>query len=243
MVRKGATMTDQELAAGWDADHRLAATVSFGAGLVIIVGVTAWFSLMNVVGVAVEGQRPDAFLATLVAAILLIVDVALLVFVVGLAYTFSAGRAFGLAVTGAVAALATAVSAALHLTWGYVVATPETELPSTALAFATWLALNLWMLPLFGLLVGATLLALALPLRTSQFRVGRRLGVASMVVGGLLCVLAPFSGFSPEQPAFVAVGAILVATAGISGLLLVSLVRLGVLLWRTRAAATPASKG
>ena len=86
-------------------------------------------------------------------------------------------------------------------------------------------------------------LAWALPLRTSQFRVGRRLGVASMVVGGLLCVLAPFSGFSPEQPAFVAVGAILVATAGISGLLLVSLVRPGVLLWRPRAAATPASKG
>ena len=109
MVRKGATMTDQELAAGWDADHRLAATVSFGAGLVIIVGVTAWFSLMNVVGVAVEGQRPDAFLATLVAAILLIVDVALLVFVVCLAYTFSAGRAFGLAVAAAVAGLATAV--------------------------------------------------------------------------------------------------------------------------------------
>lgn len=232
-------MTDRELAAGWDAAHRQAAAVTFFAGLVILLGCLAWFSSMETAGSLLEGQQPSAFLVTLIAGILLIVDVALLVFVVALAHTFSAGRSLGLAVTTAVATLTTTTSAVLHLLWGYAVATPEVEgaLPEGALQFLTWLALNIWLMPLFGLLVGATLLALSLALRGSDFRLARRLGMASLVIGALLCVLAPFTGFAPEQPAFAAVAAILVATAGIGALVLIALVRIGALLWGTRRKA------
>lgn len=230
-------MTDRELAAEWDAAHRQAAAVTFFAGLVILLGCLAWFSSMETAGSIMEGQQPSAFLVTLIAGILLIVDVALLVFVVALAHTFSAGRSLGLAVTTAVATLTTTTGAVLHLLWGYAVATPEVALSGTVVEFLTWLALNIWLMPLFGLLVGATLLALSLALRGSDFRLARRLSVACLVIGALLCVLAPFTGFSPEQPAFAAVAAILVAGGGIGALILVALVRIGALLWRTRRKA------
>ena len=229
-------VTDRELAAGWDAAHRQAATVTFFAGLVIILGCVAWFGSMEAAGAMVDGQRPSPFLATLIAGILLIVDVGLLVFVVGLAHAFSS-RSFALALTAAVATLTTTTSAALHLLWGYAVATPEVALQEGAVEFLTWLALNIWLMPLFGLLVGATLLALGFALRGSDFRLARRLGLASLIIGALLVALAPFTGFSPEQSPFVAVAAILVSTGGIGALVLVALVRIGALLWRTRRPA------
>jgi len=99
---------------------------------------------------------------------------------------------------------------------------------------ATWLAVNLWVLPLYGLLVGATLLAVSLALRASEFAFARRLGTVSAALGSILCVLSPFSGFEPDQLALVAVATIGVATIGVLGLLLVALVRLGVLLRQTR---------
>ncbi len=225
-------MADQELATQWDADHRLAAVASFAAGMVVVVGAALWLTL----GMALAGQTATAFLVTLVAGLLLITDVALLVFVVGLAHALTRPGSFGLVLTTAVASLATAVSATLHLLWGHLASVPkvEADIPSGVADFVTWLALNLWLMPLFGLLVGATLLALAMALRASDFTLARRLGTASAVVGGILVVLGPFAGFSPDQSAIVAVIAILVAAVGISGLLAVALLRLGVLLWRSR---------
>lgn len=228
-------MTDQELAAHWDADHRLAATVSFISGSVVVVGTALLFSVgMVPVEAIVQGHAASAFEVTMIAGLLLITDIALLLFVVGLAHALTEGRSFGLTATNAVVTLATTASAALHLTWGYVASSPETDLPAELVQFVTWLSVNLWLLPLFGLLVGATLVALSLALRTSTFRFARRLGTASAVVGGVLCVLAPFTGFGPDQQALVAVAAILVTTGGISALLLVALVRLGMLLRKTR---------
>lgn len=229
-------MTDQQLATTWDADHRLAARVAFFAGVAMTVGAALWFTVgMEVGRQSVQGERPGAFAVTLVGGVLMLTDVALLVFVVGLAHAVSAARSFGLTVTTAVATLATTVAAALHLVWGYVAAAPEVELVSGEMVpFVSWLALNIYLLPLFGMLVGATLVALSLPLRGSRFRTARRLGTASLVVGGLLCVLGPFTGMTPEQPAIVAVAAILVACVGIAGLVLVALVWLGRLLWQAR---------
>ena len=133
--------------------------------------------------------------------------------------------------TTGVATLATASAAAIHLVWVNLASNLETmEVPAQATEFATWLALNVWLLPLFGLLVGATLLALALALRASPFRFARRLGTASAVIGGLLVALAPFSGYSPDQSALVMAAVITIATVGISVLLVVALVRLGLLL-------------
>jgi hypothetical protein len=228
-------MTDQELAARWDADHRLAATASFVSGLVVVVGTALMFSIGTVpVEAIVQGHTASAFEVTLVTGLLLVIDIALLLFVVGLAHAFTEGRSFGLTATSAVVTLATTASATLHLTWGYVASSPEVDLPAEIVQFVTWLSVNLWLLPLFGLLVGATLLALTLALRTSSFRFARRLGTASAVVGGVLFVLAPFTGFEPNQQALGAVAAILLATVGISALLLVALVRLGMLLRKAR---------
>ncbi len=228
-------MTDQALAAGWDADQRLAAIVSFISGSVVVVGTALMFSLgIGPVEEITQGRTAGAFEITLVASLLLVIDIALLLFVVGLAHAVTEGRSFGLTATSAVATLATTASATLHLIWGYVASVPETGLPAELVQFVTWLAANLWLLPLFGLLVGATLLALSLALRASGFKFARRLGAASAVVGGILCALAPFTGFAPGQQAWVAVAAILVASVGISALLLVALVRLALLLRKAR---------
>lgn len=230
-------MTDRELAAAWDADHRLAAIATLVAGAVAVIGTALVFSVGTVpIEALVEGRAVGSFPVTLVAGLLLAVDIALLVFVVGLAHTFARTGSFGLTATIAVATLATTAAATVHLVWAHVVSSPETDVAAGVTQFATWLAVNLWILPLFGLLVGATLLALALALLHSASTFARRLGAASAVVGGALCVLAPFSGFDPDQPALAAVAAVLVATAGISALLLVTLVRLGLLLARTRSA-------
>jgi hypothetical protein len=235
-------MTDRELAARWDADHRLAAIVAVIAGAVVVVGAGIVFSFGTVpVEAIIAGRTAGAFEVTLVAGLLLLVDIALMVFVVALAHAFTEGPSFGLTITSAVVAMAATVSATLHLVWGYVAATPDVELPADVVRFVTWIAVNLWLLPLFGLLVGATLLALGLVLRTSSFRFARRLGTASAVVGGILCVLAPFTGISPGQPAWVAVVTILVACVGIAALLLVALVGLVVLLPRTRQVAPTGS--
>jgi hypothetical protein len=228
-------MTDQELASQWDADHRLAAATSLAAGALVVVGTALVFTVgMGPIEALVAGQAAGAFEVTMLGGLLLIVDLALLVFVVAMAHTFSEGRSFGLTVTTAVATLATTAAATMHLIWVHMASTPEVEMPAQVTQFATWLAVNLWMLPLFGLLVGATLLALALALRHSALRVARRLGTAAALVGGLLVVLAPFTGFGPGQPAFAAVAETMLATGAVSALLLVVLVRLGLLLLRAR---------
>ena len=219
-------MNDQELASHWDADHRLAAITTLASGLLVIIGTALFYTF----GMG-PGQVTAPIAVTMRGGLLLIVDVALLVVVVALAHTFSEGRSIGLTVTTGVATLATASAAAIHLVWVNLASNLETmEVPAQATEFATWLALNVWLLPLFGLLVGATLLALALALRASPFRFARRLGTASAVIGGLLVALAPFSGYSPDQSALVTAAVITIATVGISVLLVVALVRLGLLL-------------
>ena len=219
-------MNDQELASHWDADHRLAAITTLASGLLVILGTALFYTF----GMG-PGQVTAPIAVTMLGGLLLIVDVALLVVVVALAHTFSEGRSIGLTVTTGVATLATASAAAIHLVWVNLASNLETmEVPAQATEFATWLALNVWLLPLFGLLVGATLLALALALRASPFRFARRLGTASAVIGGLLVALAPFSGYSPDQSALVTAAVITIATVGISVLLVVALVRLGLLL-------------
>lgn len=228
-------MTDQELASQWDADHHLAAITSLASGALVVLGTALVFSVgIGPVEALIADRTVHPFEVTMVGGLLLIVDVALLVFVVALAHAFTQGRSFGLTVTTAVAALATAAAATVHLIWVYLASAPDVDAPAQVTQFATWLAVNLWMLPVFGLLVGATLLALALALRHSPIRFARRLGTASAVIGGWLVVLAPFTGVGPDQPAFVAVAAILLATGGISALLLVALVRLGLLLRSAR---------
>lgn len=224
-------MNDQELASHWDADHRLAAITTLASGLLVIIGTALFFTLGMGPAALVSGQAAGPMAVTMRGGLLLIVDVALLVVVVALAHTFSEGRSIGLTVTTGVATLATASAAAIHLVWVNLASNLETmEVPAQATEFATWLALNVWLLPLFGLLVGATLLALALALRASPFRFARRLGTASAVIGGLLVALAPFSGYSPDQSALVMAAVITIATVGISVLLVVALVRLGLLL-------------
>ena len=224
-------MNDQELASHWDADHRLAAITTLASGLLVIIGTSLFFTLgMGPAEALVSGQAAGPMAVTMRGGLLLIVDVALLVVVVALAHTFSEGRSIGLTVTTGVATLATASAAAIHLVWVYLASNLEFEVPAQATQFATWLALNVWLLPLFGLLVGATLLALALALRASPFRFARRLGTASAVIGGLLVALAPFSGYAPDQSALVTVAVITIAAVGISVLLVVALVRLGLLL-------------
>ncbi|MFZ2481666.1 MAG: hypothetical protein WAW78_13500 [Propioniciclava sp.] len=224
-------MNDQELASHWDADHRLAAITTLASGLLVIIGTALFFTLGMGPAALVSGQAAGPMAVTMLGGLLLIVDVALLVVVVALAHTFSEGRSIGLTVTTGVATLATASAAAIHLVWVNLASNLETmEVPAQATEFATWLALNVWLLPLFGLLVGATLLALALALRASPFRFARRLGTASAVIGGLLVALAPFSGYSPDQSALVTAAVITIATVGISVLLVVALVRLGLLL-------------
>ena len=218
-------MNDQELASHWDADHRLAAITTLASGLLVIIGTALFYTF----GMG-PGQVTAPIAVTMRGGLLLIVDVALLVVVVALAHTFSEGRSIGLTVTTGVATLATASAAAIHLVWVYLASNLEFEVPAQATQFATWLALNLWLMPLFGLLVGATLLALALALRSSPFRFARGLGTASAVIGGLLVALAPFSGFAPDQSALVSVAATTLAAVGISVLLVVALVRLGLLL-------------
>ena len=224
-------MNDQELASHWDADHRLAAITTLASGLLVIIGTALFFTLGMGPAALVSGQAAGPMAVTMRGGLLLIVDVALLVVVVALAHTFSEGRSIGLTVTTGVATLATASAAAIHLVWVNLASNLETmEVPAQATEFATWLALNVWLLPLFGLLVGATLLALALALRASPFRFARRLGTASAVIGGLLVALAPFSGYSPDQSALVMAAVTTIATVGISVLLVVALVRLGLLL-------------
>ena len=223
-------MNDQELASHWDADHRLAAITTLASGLLVIIGTALFYTFGMGPAALVSGQAAGPMAVTMRGGLLLIVDVALLVVVVALAHTFSEGRSIGLTVTTGVATLATASAAAIHLVWVYLASNLEFEVPAQATQFATWLALNVWLLPLFGLLVGATLLALALALRASPFRFARRLGTASAVIGGLLVALAPFSGYSPDQSALVTVAVITIATVGISVLLVVALVRLGLLL-------------
>ena len=224
-------MNDQELASHWDADHRLAAITTLASGLLVIIGTALFFTLGMGPAALVSGQAAGPMAVTMLGGLLLIVDVALLVVVVALAHTFSEGRSIGLTVTTGVATLATASAAAIHLVWVNLASNLETmEVPAQATEFATWLALNVWLLPLFGLLVGATLLALALALRASPFRFARRLGTASAVIGGLLVALAPFSGYSPDQSALVMAAVTTIATVGISVLLVVALVRLGLLL-------------
>lgn len=232
-------MTDQELAFQWDADHRLAATTALALGALVLLGTALVFTVgMGPIEALIAGQPAAPFGVTVLGGLLLIVDVALLAFVVALAHAFTEGRSFGLTVTTAVASLATAAAAGVHLTWAHLATSPETEAPAQVTQFATWLAVNLWMLPLFGLLVGATLAALALALRHSPFRFARRIGTASAVIGALLLLLTPFSGFGPEQPAFIAVAAIMLSTGAISVLLLVALVRLGLLLAGSRRRAS-----
>ena len=225
-------MNDQELASHWDADHRLAAITTLASGLLVILGTALFFTVgMGPAEALGSGQAAGPMAVTMLGGLLLIVDVALLVVVVALAHTFSEGRSIGLTVTTGVATLATASAAAIHLVWVNLASNLETmEVPAQATEFATWLALNVWLLPLFGLLVGATLLALALALRASPFRFARRLGTASAVIGGLLVALAPFSGYSPDQSALVMAAVTTIATVGISVLLVVALVRLGLLL-------------
>lgn len=227
--------SDLERATQWDADHRLAASAAFVAGVVVVGGAALWFTLgMYVAGRTIEGQSAGAFLTTLAAGVLLLTDVALLVFVVGLSHALTQGQSFARTATTAVATLATTASATLHLVWGHMPVTYEVELSPASIQFTTWLAVNLWMLPLFGVLVGATLVALGAALRSSEFRFSQRLGTASLVVGAILCVLGPLTGFEPGQMAWASVVATVVATGGISALLAVALVRLGSLLMRTR---------
>lgn len=237
----GLVMTDKGLAAQWDSDHRLAATTAFISGSVVAVGTAVLFSVgMRPIEAIVQGGTATPFGINLVAGLLLVIDIGLLVFVVGLAHAVTAGRSFGLALTTAVATLACAASATIHLVWAYAASSLEVGLPAETVQFATWIAANVWLLPLFGLLVGATLLALAAALRGSGFRFARRLATASAMVGGALCLIAPFSGTGPGQSALVAVTAILLATGGISVLLAVALVKLGLLLWQ-RARPEPAT--
>lgn len=224
-------MTDQELASQWDPEHRLAALTTLVSGILVIVGTALVFTVgTGPIEALVEGRAAGAFEVTMLGGLLLIVDLSLVVCVVALAHTFAEERGFGTALTTAVTTLATTVAATVHLIWAYIASSPEVEMPTRVTQFATWVGANLWMLPLFGVLVGATLLALALALWHSPLRFSRRLGKAAATVGGLLVVLAPFTGSVPEQPAFVAVAVILLATVGISALLLVALVRVGLLL-------------
>lgn len=231
-------MTDRELAARWDADHRLAAMTAFVAGIVVALGTAVVFTVgLGPVEAIVNGGTAGSFGITLVAGLLIIVDLALLVFVVALAHAVSEGPSFGLTVTTAVATLATAAAATIHLVWGNAASGMEVSLSADIVEFLTWLAANVWLLPLFGLLVGATLLALSLALRGSPLRFARRLGTAATALGLVLVLLAPFTGFEPDQMALAAVAMILVAVLGISSLLLVAVVRLGILLRTSRSAA------
>ena len=132
--------------------RRLAATVSFISGTVVVVGTALLFSIgMVPVEAIAQGHATDAFGVTMIAGLLLITDIALLLFVVGLAPSLTEGRSFGLTATNAVVTLATTASAVLHLTWGYVASSPDTDLPAELVQFVTWLSVNLWLLPLFGL--------------------------------------------------------------------------------------------
>lgn len=226
-------MTDLELAAHWDSDHRLAAVTALAAGALAVVGAALWsWGSSEIVGGGAAAV-PSAFVVGLVAASLLLTDVALLVFIVGLAHAVSRSR-FGVGLTTAVATLATTAAATLHLVWGHVPLGLEVTLPPEVVDFSTWLALNIWLLPLFGLLVGVTLVALGLALRTSDFTFARRVAVPALVAGATLCLLVPFAGFGPEQSALVAVAAIVVACLAVGGLLLATLVWLGMVLARTR---------
>ena len=243
-------MTDQEFIATWDADHRSAARITFVAGLVVALGAAVWLALMDPVAspLILGGRATSGFQIVLLAGILMLTDVALLEFVVGLAYTFTRGLSLGLVLTVGVATLATGVAGLLHLMWGYAVSF-EVDLPADFVHFTTWLGINLWMLPLYGLLVGATLLAVALALHHSELRFARLLGRGAAVVGAILCVLAPFTGFGDagsaggpqDDSAFVSVAMILLTLVGVVALLVAALVKLGMLLWGKRAAA-PASQ-
>lgn len=228
-------MTDRELAARWDPDHRLAALSSLVAGLVVVVGTALIFSVaLSPVEAIINGDTlVDPFGVNVAAALLLVVDLGLLVFVVGLLHALSDTRSYAVTLGTAVVTLTTAVSATIHLAWGYAASAAEVELAAPEVHFITWLSANLWLMPLYGLLVGATLLGVALALDHSSLRFARRLAVASAVVGGLLVVLAPFAAMG-EYTVFVLVASTFLATGGISVLLAVTLIRLATLLRRPR---------
>ena len=97
-------MTDQELASQWDADHRLAAITSLASGALVVLGTALVFTVgIGPVEALIADRTVHPFEVTMVGGLLLIVDVALLVFVVALAHAFTQGRSFGLTVTTAVA--------------------------------------------------------------------------------------------------------------------------------------------
>ena len=83
-------MTDRELAARWDADHRLAARTALIAGAAAVVGTATFFSFGLAPIMAIqEGGTAGSFEITLVACLLLAVDLALLGFIVGLVHAFA----------------------------------------------------------------------------------------------------------------------------------------------------------
>ena len=168
-------MTDRELAAQWDPDHRLAALSSLVAGLVVVVGTVLIFSVaLSPVEAIINGGTAGTFGINVAAALLLAVDLCLLVFVVGLVHALSDHRSFAVTLVTAVATLTTTVSATIHLVWGYAASGAEVELAAPEVHFITWLSANLWLMPLYGLLVGATLVGVALALHHSSLRLDRK---------------------------------------------------------------------
>ena len=210
------SVTDRDLAAAWDADQRLAALVTFGSGVVAGVGVVFVLGMSLLPGgLSITATiDSDVVFAT---ACMLAVDIAVLVFMVGLAHVVTSTRAFGEAVTIAVATLTTAIAATLHTVYGLTGS--SADLPDWFTGHVAWMGSNIWLMVQYTPLIGACLLALSVALRSSEFPFARRLAGPYAAVGGL-CVLAPVPIFTT----CVAVPALFVLT----------LVRVGRLLWMTR---------
>lgn len=214
------SVTDKDLAKAWDADRRLAALVTFGSGVVAGVGVVLAMSVLPGGVAADTTSDSDVVLGT---AWMLAVDIAVLVFMVGLAHVVASTRAFGEAVTIAVATLTTAIAATLHTVYGLTGSSTHADLPDWFTDHVAWLGRYIWLQQLYALPIGACLLALSLALRSSEFRFARRLAGPYAAVGGLSCVLAP-----------VGVLAIFTTCVAVPALFVLTLVLVGRLLWMTR---------
>lgn len=88
------SILDTEIAALWDADHRSAAWASFVAGVVGAVAVLLFLSAMFTLGgteTSQGGTERSQFEGVLKAGVMVLADIAPLVFMVGLAYAVAVG--------------------------------------------------------------------------------------------------------------------------------------------------------
>ena len=89
------SILDTEIAALWDADHRSAAWASFVAGaLGAVVAALLFLSAMFTLGgteTSQGGTETSQFEGVLTAGVMVLADIALLVFMVGFAYAVAVG--------------------------------------------------------------------------------------------------------------------------------------------------------